>query len=112
MPRAQRWLLKLVFLCMALIRGRLKAMARKYPRQYDEQALKLALAEIRTRIRASGSGYLVGHTVHLAGVCSLFTAGLRFLMFLLLAHSVCQHFLWQLHVTWYCRRWRIGLVID
>ena len=66
-PPAMRWLFKLGALGMALIRSQVHALVKKYPKQYDEEELKAALAKISTGIESSSSGYLVGDALSFAG---------------------------------------------
>lgn len=70
-PPGAQWLFRLGPIGMALIRGQVRGLARKYPKPYNEKELKTALAKMRSGVQASSSGYLVGNFLSFAGV--LFT---------------------------------------
>lgn len=70
LPRTMQWILRLGPLGIALIRSQVRALAKKYPKEFNEEELKASLGKIRTGIKASSSGYLVGDSISFAGVFS------------------------------------------
>jgi hypothetical protein len=62
-----RWILRLGPFGTYLIRGKLRGLLRKYPKEYDEEELKAALTKIRLGLQASSTGYLLGDSLSFAG---------------------------------------------
>lgn len=92
-PPAMQWLFKSGPLGMALIRSQVRALARKYPRPYDEAELKAALGKIGTGIQASSSGYLVGEHLSYAGA-------LLPVLWKILCARLCTYTLQSAIMTW------------